>query len=131
MSQRNNTVKVHIANGDVSALEDPRHVKKIGTVEFVTTDRVIYHIVVTNPQGKRDAELYTAPLVTGPWRAHGKEKDNFSYTIEILFPKKSRRKKIRKPHTIIIDGGTETEKHRRKPARKKAAKRAHTIIIHS
>ena len=129
--RNNNTVQIHISNGDVSASEDPRYVKKVGKVEFITADLAVYQIVITDANGKNDPPVFVARHLNGVWRPHGKEKDRLKYTVKILLSKKPRRKKTRKTHTIIIGSGTYSEKRHRKPPRKKAARRAHTIIVHS
>jgi hypothetical protein len=129
--RNNNTVQIHISNGDVSTSEDPRHVKRVGTVEFVAVDRAVYQIVVTDANGKDDPPILAAPFLNGHWPVHGKEADRLTYTVETLLSKKPRREKRPRTHTIIIGGGMDSGKSRRKPARKKSAKRAHTIIVHS
>jgi hypothetical protein len=132
MKKRNNKmVQVHISNGDVSASEDPRHVNKVGVVEFVTIDWAVYRIQIADANGKQDPPVFVARSLPGHWPVHGKEADRLTYTVETLLSKKPRRKKRPRTHTIIIDGGMDSGKSRRKPARKKSAKRAHTIIVHS
>jgi hypothetical protein len=129
--RNNNTVQIHISNGDVSTSEDPRYVKRVGKVEFITADLAVYQIEITDANGKDDPPVFVARHLNGVWRAHGREKDRLKYTVKTLLSKKRRDKKTRKTHTIIIGSGMDFEERRRKPPRKKAAKRAHTIIVHS
>src|SRR5271154_6658479 len=129
MKNRNKApVQVHIKNGDVTVSEDPRHVTRAESIEFIAVDFDIYQVLINDAPSK---PVFVAPHINGSWPAHGKVGDAFTYSIKSLLPKNRRRDKSRKVHTIIIDAGLVSKTRKPVPSKKKPAKKAHTIIIHS
>jgi hypothetical protein len=131
MKKRNTgTVPIHISGENIPPSEEGRHVDSVGMIEFICADAA-YAIKITDPKGVPDPPILAAPGFNGLWPAHGKNNDHFKYLVVQVFPKKSRRKTRPRTHTIIIDGGSDSGKRRRKNAKKKGARRSHTIIVHS